>query len=521
MARIGKYVVTGELGRGATCVVQGGLDAVIGRQVAVKMVSKQGDPAALRERIARLQREAQVGGGLHHTNIVTVYEYGEDEGGAWLAMEMVQGKTLREHLGSGYRASADAQLVAEFLEALEYAHGLGVTHGDVRAENIVVSQSGSPKLIGFEGLGDEHSDLAGAARLLKELLAEPPLLLDESHQSARALLEALRLAARPKKAGDRLGALRRAMKAVPAALEAPPRRLPAVLFVDDEERVLNALRALFQGVCDVHTATSGAAALELLKERRFLVIVSDQRMPGMAGVDLLREAKTIAPSSVRLLLTGYSDFGAIVASVNESEVFRYITKPWQQSELEATVGEAVDVAIAIEAAAAGGRDYSRLAGNVLVLGQPALARSVRELSAGALGVQEAYDEETVLEIVSREDIGVMVSELDARVAEPEALLHVLKKTSPHTQLVAVSDLADSELAIRLINEARIHRYLGKPVNLTLLQRAVASGLERYARLQDTPGLGRTEGASKRRRTGRLRKLFQRIKTLRFSGSGAR
>jgi response regulator RpfG family c-di-GMP phosphodiesterase len=171
------------------------------------------------------------------------------------------------------------------------------------------------------------------------------------------------------------------------------------------------------------------------------------------------------------------------------------------------------VGIAAEAAAAGGRHYERANGNVVVLGQPALARSVRELSLGALGVKEAYDDDTVLDIVSHEDIGVVVSELRFHLEEPEALLHVLKKASPHTQLVAISEVPDPDLAIRLINEARIHRYLGKPVNLSLLQQAVVSGLQRYSRLENTPGLGGTERAKRRGRTHRIRELFRRVRAL--------
>jgi response regulator RpfG family c-di-GMP phosphodiesterase/tRNA A-37 threonylcarbamoyl transferase component Bud32 len=504
MAKIGKYVVMGEVGRGASCTVYSTLDPDVGRQVAVKSVAKA---LAQAGDIERLQREAQTGGKLNHGNIAGVYEYGEDGYAAWVAMEMVEGKTLRQHLGEGYRASLEpvSALIGEILEALDYAHARGVPHGDLRAENVLISTSGTAKLIGFLGTGDEHADLRAAATMLKECFAEPPAVLDQPPATARELLEALR--GRPK-----FDVLRRAMKAAPAAVLAP-RRLPAVLFIDDEERVLNALSALFHGIYEVHTASTGAEALELIRARRFSVIVSDQRMPGMTGVELLREARTVAPSAVRLLLTGYSDFGAIVASVNESEVFRYITKPWQQAELEAIVAEAVEVAIAAEAAAAGGRHFDRASGNVLVLGQPALARSVRELSSGAVGVQEAYDEDTVLDVVSHDDIGVVVSELHSHIDEPDALLHVLKKASPHTQLVALAEVPDSDLAIRLINEARIHRYLGKPVNLSLLQQAVVSGLQRYARLESAPGLGGTERAARRKKTRRLHRLLQRVRTL--------
>lgn len=507
----------GELGRGASCTVFSTLDPDVGRQVAVKRVEKEKVTPA---DVERLRREAQVGGRLHHGNIAAIYEYSEDADTAWLAMEMVEAKSLARHLSEGYRAPPDSvpELVVELLEALEHAHGRGVTHGDVRAENVLVSSAGV-KLIGFTGEGDEAGDVRAAAIMLKELFDKAPPVLDAPPATASELLEGLR-----PKAKGRLETLRRAMKAAPGPFALPIKR-PAVLFVDDEERVLHALAALFQASYEVETATSGAQALELMQKRRFLVIVSDQRMPGMTGVELLREARSLVPAAVRLLLTGYSDFSAIVASVNESEVFRYITKPWEQAELEATLAEAVEVAIAAEAAAAGGRHFERASGKVLVVGQPALARSVRELSLGALGVREAYDDETVLEVVSREEIGVVVCELHAGIDEPDALLHVLKKASPHTQLVAVADVPDADLAIRLINQARIHRYLGKPVNLSLLQQAVVSGLGRHARLEAAPGLGGTERAQRRRSTARLRALFARVKALggrfrRLTGSAA-
>jgi len=505
MAKIGKYVVMGEVGRGGAAVVYSTHDPDAGRPVAVKTLAKS---LATPADIERLRREAEAGAKLSHRNIAAVYEFGEDTYSAWVAMEMVEAKTLRQHLDEGYRAPLDplADVVSEILEALEHAHASGVAHGDLRAENVLVSAGGA-KLIGFTGAGDAAADVRAAAAMLKDVLAAPPSLLAEPPATARELLEALRARGR-----GRLQALRNAMKAAPAPL-VTPRRLPAVLFVDDEERVLHALSALFQGTYEVHTATSGAEALELIRQRRFLVICSDQRMPGMTGVEVLREARAAAPSAVRLLLTGYSDFGAIVSSVNESEIFRYISKPWQQAELEATLAEAVEVAIAAEAAEAGGRHYDRASGNVVVLGQPALARSVRELSLGALGVQEAYDDDTVLDIVAQEDIGVVVSELKPEAVEPDALLHVLKRASPHTQLVAISEVPDADLAIRLINEARIHRYLGKPVNLSLLQQAVVSGLQRHARLEGAPGLAGTERTQRRRRTHRLRRLFNRVRTL--------
>ena len=475
MAKIGKYVVTGEVARGAAYVVYSTLDPDVGRPVAVKTLAKA---LARPDDIARLKREAQVGGQLNHGHIAAVYEYGEDEYAAWLAMEMVEARPLAEHLAEGYRAPAEPlpDLIVELLEALEYAHSRGATHGDVRAENVLVSAAGA-KLIGFGGAGAASDDVAAAAKLLRSVLAEPAAALDEPPATARELLEALRL-----------------KKPRPGA-----RALPAVLFVDDEENALHALAGLFRGRYDVRTARSGAEALALLRERRFHVIVSDQRMPDMSGVEVLRGARTVAPTAVRLLLTGYSDFGAIVGSVDESEIFRYITKPWHEAELAATVGEAVEVAIAAEAAAAGGRRFDEANGNVVVLGQPALARSVRELSLGALGVQEAYDDETVVDIVSHDDIGVVVCELRPGSADPGALLRLLQRASPHTQVVAISE--------RLEPQIDIHRHLAKPVNLSLLQDAVVSGLRRYSRREAPPRRSR-------------RRLLERVRSLRFFSARA-
>jgi response regulator RpfG family c-di-GMP phosphodiesterase len=118
-----------------------------------------------------------------------------------------------------------------------------------------------------------------------------------------------------------------------------------LLCVDDEQLVLSALTRLFRADCDVVTASSGEEALRLVRDNDFHVVVSDQRMPGMKGVDLLRQIKDIAPQTMRILLTGYSDLGAIVDSVNDGEVFRYITKPWKNDALRYTVSLAARASI--------------------------------------------------------------------------------------------------------------------------------------------------------------------------------
>jgi serine/threonine-protein kinase len=216
---------------------------------------------------------------------------------------------------------------------------------------------------------------------------------------------------------------------------------------------------------------------------------------------------------VRLLLTGYSDLAAIVGSVNESEVFRFVSKPWQEEDLRATIAEAADVAIAIEAAAAVPSPALPPNAAALVLGDAALARAARELANKAYKVEETADVDAALEILAAREIAALVCDLDLRAGDPAALLRVLKKQSPQTQLIAVSATADAETIIRLINEARIYRFLKKPVNFSLLHGALLAALGRYARMLKSPALLRAESARAAKRGAADQTILGRLKTL--------
>ncbi len=126
-------------------------------------------------------------------------------------------------------------------------------------------------------------------------------------------------------------------------------RRGTVLFVDDERRVLTSMRAMFRRDYEVLLANSGQEAIDLLRDHAVDVIVSDQRMPGMTGVEVLKAVKTLAPSAMRILLTGYADLKAIEASINEGEVFRYLTKPCPSEQLKEAIGLAADIAANSEA----------------------------------------------------------------------------------------------------------------------------------------------------------------------------
>jgi signal transduction histidine kinase len=115
-----------------------------------------------------------------------------------------------------------------------------------------------------------------------------------------------------------------------------------VLFVDDEEGNLLVSEAVCGDDFDVLTARSGAVALELMRAYEVGVIVCDQRMPEMSGVELLEKVQAEFPDTVRLLVTAYSDVGAAIDAINRGRVRRYLKKPWEPEELKAEVADALE-----------------------------------------------------------------------------------------------------------------------------------------------------------------------------------
>jgi FixJ family two-component response regulator len=115
-------------------------------------------------------------------------------------------------------------------------------------------------------------------------------------------------------------------------------QLSQILIVDDEANVLTALRRmLHREPYQVHTANTAEEAFELLREKEVSLIISDYRMPSMNGVTFLQQAKELQPDSVRIILSGFADIGAIIDAVNRGEIFKFIAKPWNDDELKMTI----------------------------------------------------------------------------------------------------------------------------------------------------------------------------------------
>jgi len=117
---------------------------------------------------------------------------------------------------------------------------------------------------------------------------------------------------------------------------------PTVLIVDDEVRVLDALEAILAAEFRVVRAAGGEAALDLLRAEDIAVIVTDYRMPGMTGVELLRRSQEHAPEAVRIILTAYTDVDSLMEAINTGRIYHFVSKPWEPNDLVLIVRRAAE-----------------------------------------------------------------------------------------------------------------------------------------------------------------------------------
>jgi two-component system cell cycle response regulator len=115
-----------------------------------------------------------------------------------------------------------------------------------------------------------------------------------------------------------------------------------ILVVDDEPENLLAFELNFRNQFTIITATSGRKGLEILAEREVALVITDQRMPEMTGVEFLDKASVVQPDVLRMILTGYSDINALIDAVNMGRIYHYVTKPWDPDELAISIKRAID-----------------------------------------------------------------------------------------------------------------------------------------------------------------------------------
>jgi len=270
---------------------------------------------------------------------------------------------------------------------------------------------------------------------------------------------------------------------------------PTILFVDDEERILRSLKMLFLGKYNIKTTTDANEALEILKNEKVHVVISDQRMPIMMGVDFLRQASQIAPHAMRLLLTGYSDLAAIVGSVNEGEIYRYVNKPWKADELKTLVAEAADIAIRlldkpIEIPEKKVKKNPQELFGVLVLdSDTTIHHTVKKICVNnSAAVYCSSNIEHAFQILSEKEIAVMISEIVIEGQDVSPAIKTLKQYNPNILTIVLTSFQDTKSLIELINQGQVYRFLPKPAHDGLLGKSLQAALQRYQLLCNAPQL---------------------------------
>jgi len=116
-----------------------------------------------------------------------------------------------------------------------------------------------------------------------------------------------------------------------------------VLYIDDEINNLNSFKAAFRRDFEIFTASSAKEGRKILDSQEIGVIITDQRMPGMTGIEFLESILPIYPDTIRILLTGFSDINAVMDAINRGQVYKYLVKPWQNDELKMYIENALEI----------------------------------------------------------------------------------------------------------------------------------------------------------------------------------
>ncbi len=203
---------------------------------------------------------------------------------------------------------------------------------------------------------------------------------------------------------------------------------PRILIVDDEEAILETMTFTFMDLYEVLTTSDPKQALQILADNQpIAVVITDQRMPGMTGVELLREVYERFPDTVRIILTGFADSEATIKAINDGHIYGYINKPWEPDELKTIVRRAVELhALSLEnrRLVEDLRDANlfleavmdRLRTGAIALDRDGVVRAVNKPALAFIGLDEDIRGRSIEEVFGREEF----EELRERVRALEA-----------------------------------------------------------------------------------------------------
>ena len=271
---------------------------------------------------------------------------------------------------------------------------------------------------------------------------------------------------------------------------------PKIAFIDDEPRILRSLKMHFRQSHDVFITTDASELMKYVSEHDVQVVISDQRMPDKQGTEVLRDIKAASPNTLRILLTGYADLNAVIDSVNEGEIYRYITKPWQNDELKQIVNKATEIAQQTQEITQNtmqGNDTQKVSGgtgsnrNILVLDDDeSVYQQIKSHVKSAYTVSWASNLEQAAKLLQKKRFGVTITDSTLNKENITPIVYALKNIQPDLMVLMLTEFKDAHMVIDLINKGQVYRCLPRPTNFSIMSISLDRAFDHHERLLEQP-----------------------------------
>ena len=270
---------------------------------------------------------------------------------------------------------------------------------------------------------------------------------------------------------------------------------PKIAFIDDEPRILRSLKMHFRQSHDVFTTTDATELMKYVSEHDVQVVISDQRMPDKQGTEVLRDIKEASPNTIRILLTGYADLNAVIDSVNDGEIYRYITKPWQNDELKKIVNKATEIAQQTQDITQnmkqGDESQSFMNAsskrNILVLDDDeSIYQEIKNQFKSTYTVSWASNLEQAAKLLQKNKFGVTITDATLNEENITPIVYALKNIQPDLMVLMLTEFKDAHMVIDLINKGQVYRCLPRPTNFSIMSISLNRAFEHHEKLVQQP-----------------------------------
>ena len=270
---------------------------------------------------------------------------------------------------------------------------------------------------------------------------------------------------------------------------------PKIAFIDDEPRILRSLKMHFRQSHDVFVTTDATELMKYVSEHDVQVVISDQRMPDKQGTEVLRDVKEASPNTIRILLTGYADLNAVIDSVNDGEIYRYITKPWQNDELKKIVNKATEIAQQTQDITQnmkqGDESQSFMNAsskrNILVLDDDeSIYQEIKNQFKSTYTVSWASNLEQAAKLLQKNKFGVTITDATLNEENITPIVYALKNIQPDLMVLMLTEFKDAHMVIDLINKGQVYRCLPRPTNFSIMSISLDRAFEHHERLVQQP-----------------------------------